>query len=253
MPKDQRLYMTFPIDFPEHPKVKPLTVAAKWAFVEMNAYSRREELDGKISARLALTMWSPVLLQELVESHPKRPLVLLRRDVYVIRDYAQHQFTTADLADLHKKRSEAGSLGGKAKANARASARGEVKQNVAGIRDQGSGINLLTLGQSSTEVTASVDMTLIIDSVKRFCDRDCSQVDAYRIVGTVLQRAADSGTEVKHAAAYVMGSIQKEPEVFQKLLDDARGTVSGIQTPAACKPHGYPKGTCPTCDLAVAS
>lgn len=112
---------------------------------------------------------------------------------------------------------------------------------------------LLTLGQSSTEVTASVDMTLIIDSVKRFCDRDCSQVDAYRIVGTVLQRASDSGTEVKHAAAYVMGSIQKEPEVFQKLLDDARGTVSGIQTPDQCKPHGYPTGTCPTCDLAVAS
>jgi hypothetical protein len=32
-----------------------------------------------------------------------------------------------------------------------------------------------------------------------------------------------------------------------------RPTVSGIQTPAQCREHGYPAGQCPTCDIAVAS
>jgi len=94
MVRDKRLFMTFPIDFPEHPKVKPLSVHAKWAFVEMNGYSRRYNLDGRIPKKTALANWSAKILAELVASHPDRPLVLLDGDTYVLRDYAEHQETT---------------------------------------------------------------------------------------------------------------------------------------------------------------
>lgn len=118
MPRDQRLYMTFPIGFDEHPKVAPLSDAAFRAFVEMNGYSRRNGLDGRIPVRAARAKWRGRALTELVESHPTRPLVLLEDDAYVIRDYAEHQFTTADLDDLHTKRAAAGAKGGAAKAAA---------------------------------------------------------------------------------------------------------------------------------------
>lgn len=150
MPRDRRLYMTFPIDFDEHPKVEALSDGAFRAFVSMNGYSRRHDLDGSIPAALARKKWKPRVLAELVASHPERPLVLLEDGVYVIRDYAEHQFTTADLADLKEKRSKAGALGGAAKAAARAkqtgnnglaSATANAKQvaKQTGSRDQGSG------------------------------------------------------------------------------------------------------------------
>jgi hypothetical protein len=120
--------MTFPIDFDEHPKVEPLSDGAFRAFVSMNGYSRRQRLDGNIPKAIAVRRWKPRFLAELVASHPERPLVLLDGDTYVIRDYAEHQFTTTDEAELKKKRAEAGSMGGKATASARASATAKPEQ-----------------------------------------------------------------------------------------------------------------------------
>lgn len=150
MPRDRRLYMTFPIDFDEHPKVEALSDAAFRAFVSMNGYSRRHDLDGSIPAQLARKKWKPRVLAELVASHPERPLVLLDGDNYLIRDYTEHQFTTADLEDLKAKRSAAGAKGGMARAaalakqtagkdvaNAKANTKQVAKQT--GSRDQGSG------------------------------------------------------------------------------------------------------------------
>ncbi|MGN6199104.1 hypothetical protein [Humibacter sp.] len=111
MPRDRRLYMTFPIDFYEHPKVVPLSDAAFRAFVEMNGYSRRHDLDGRIPAKAARLKWRSRALAELVASHPERPLVTLDGDEYVIRDYAEHQFTADDLEALRAKRSQAGAKG----------------------------------------------------------------------------------------------------------------------------------------------
>jgi hypothetical protein len=115
MPRDQRLYMTFPIDFHRHPKVSRLSDAAFRAFVEANGESRIAESDGRIDAPDAEFMWKPEALQELVDSHPSRPLVLRDGDAYVIRDYAEHQFTKADREALTEKRAKAG----RASANAR--------------------------------------------------------------------------------------------------------------------------------------
>jgi len=109
--KDKRLYMTFPNDFWMHPKIAPLSTEAKWAFVEMNGYSRMQDLDGRIPAIMAERFWTMDILDELVGSHPDRPVVLRDGDVYVIRDYSQHQQTTADREEMAKKRSESGKLG----------------------------------------------------------------------------------------------------------------------------------------------
>lgn len=116
MPRDPRLYMTFPIDFDEHPKVEPLSDSAFRTFVAMNGYSRRQRLDGRIPAVVARKRWRAKDLAELLASHAERPLVLLEDEVYVLRDYAEHQFTTADEKKLHDDKARAGAAGGRAKA-----------------------------------------------------------------------------------------------------------------------------------------
>lgn len=107
MPRDKRLYMTFPIDFWTHPKVSRLSDAAFRAFVESNGHSRMIESDGRIEAEDAEFMWQPDVLAELLKSHPTRPLMLREGETYVLRDYAQHQFTKADRDDLTDKRRKA--------------------------------------------------------------------------------------------------------------------------------------------------
>jgi hypothetical protein len=132
MPRDPRLYMTFPIDFDEHPKVEPLSDAAFRTFVSMNGYSRRHRLDGRIPADVVKKRWRSKAVSELLGSHPERPLLLLENDGYVIRDYAEHQFTTADEKKLHDDKARAGAKGGRAKAAAIAGAKQLPKQDVAG-------------------------------------------------------------------------------------------------------------------------
>lgn len=107
MPRDQRLYMTFPIDFWKHEKVRRLSDAAFRAFVEANGHSRERETDGVIESADAEFIWDASALQELCKSHPTRPLLFHDGDLYVIRDYAEHQFTKADRDDLSEKRRKA--------------------------------------------------------------------------------------------------------------------------------------------------
>lgn len=209
--------MTFPIDFPQHPKVRPLSVAAKWGFVEMNAYSRQQGLDGVIPVRAAKTMWTARVLAELVGSHPERPLVQLVDEDYVIRDYEQHQFTNADLADLHEKRALAGSKGGKATANAQALAKGSLEQIPAESESE-SGLATTRLNQSSHLPKPEIDLTKIIAAVQKNCGRDCSEAQAFLIVGTVMSKAKQ---KPRSATAFVVTAIQNEPFVFQKMLDEA--------------------------------
>lgn len=121
MPRDPRLYMTFPIDFWRHPKVTRLSDAAFRAFVEANGHSRILESDGVLDGEDAEFMWSPEVLTELLKSHPSRPLLLKEGETYRLRDYAEHQFTTADQAKLHEDKSKAG----KASADSRRRTRAE--------------------------------------------------------------------------------------------------------------------------------
>lgn len=136
MPRDKRLYMTFPIDFWTHPKVSRLSDAAFRAFVESNGHSRMIESDGHIEAEDAEFMWKPEILAELLRSHPTRPLMLREGDEYVLRDYAEHQFTKADRDRVTEVRSKAG----KASAEARERTRVEHMLNTTQQEPTGIGI-----------------------------------------------------------------------------------------------------------------
>lgn len=119
MPRDQRLFMTFPIDFWTHPKVSRLSDAAFRAFVEANGHSRMRETDGVLEADDAEFLWKPEVLAELVRSHPLRPLMVrLESGEYVLRDYAEHQFTKADRNALSEKRATAARIGAEKRAKA---------------------------------------------------------------------------------------------------------------------------------------
>jgi hypothetical protein len=120
MPRDPRLYMTFPNDVHRHPKILRLSLEARWAFIEMNGEARLADNDGLFTDAEALFHWSAAVLEELCGSHPTRPLVTRESDGgYRIRDYAEHQQTRVEREALAQKRANAGRLGGKKQASAK--------------------------------------------------------------------------------------------------------------------------------------
>lgn len=113
MPADKRIWMTFPIDFPQHPKILPLTDAAFRAFVEINGYSRTQDLDGRVPVKVARAKWSQAALEELETNHPDRPTLSIEDDVYVIHNYAEHQETRASIEARRQRNSANGKQGGR--------------------------------------------------------------------------------------------------------------------------------------------
>lgn len=113
MPKDKRLYMTFPIDFHRHPKLRRLPVEVRWTFVEMNGEARLADNDGIFSAEDAEFEWPVEHLQALASSHPVRPLVTYSGTHYTIRDYAEHQETRARREERRARNAENGAKGGR--------------------------------------------------------------------------------------------------------------------------------------------
>jgi len=113
VPADKRLWMTFPIDFADHPKILPLSDAAFRAFVEMNGYSRTQDLDGRIPVKVARAKWSPDALEELETNHPERPTLGIEDGVYVIHNYAEHQETRESIEARRVKNAANGARGGR--------------------------------------------------------------------------------------------------------------------------------------------
>lgn len=124
--KDSRLYGRFTLDFPDSPKIAPLSDAAFRALVEMTLYSRRMLTDGFISKRLALARWGLEVCQELTSNDPEKPSLIETEDGWIIHDFAEHQSTKAEIEALSAKRKAAGQKGGRAKALA--SARQKLEQ-----------------------------------------------------------------------------------------------------------------------------
>lgn len=113
MPRDKRLYMTFTNDFWQHPKIEPLSDAAFRTFVEMNGYSRMQDLDGRIPCSLADKKWRKRAISELLANHGERPSIIREGDDYVIWNYEEHQFTRADRDALVAKNAANGAKGGR--------------------------------------------------------------------------------------------------------------------------------------------
>lgn len=255
MPKDKRLYMTLPIEFPEHPKVEPLSDAAFRCFIEMNAYSRRVDSDGVIPVNVAEKRWKRKVLNELIASDKTRPLILIDSDSYVIRDYAEHQHTKADRDALTAKRTEAGKYGASkrwhgdskpiASAMASAIANGDrlpkqmhskpiaeseseselqiqVTSNT--VSQVSNAREILTdASETPEEVESSMrlasglglDLTAVINAASK-ADRRIGYSAALQLGSLILSKAS---REPRNATGYVMAAFKSNPFEVQKLID----------------------------------
>ena len=132
--KDDRLYARFTLDFPDSPKFIALSVEAKWAYVEMVIYSRRQLTDGFLANAVALAKWGASVCLELLENDPVNPSLIEVENGYQIHDFAKHQTTKEDIKSLSEKRKAAGRKGGLASAQAKA--KQVLKQNGSKIKPE---------------------------------------------------------------------------------------------------------------------
>lgn len=139
MPKDIRHYAKFTLDFPDNPKILPLSSDAFRCLVEATIWSRRHQTDGFIPTAVALAQgrawWCLEILHELCNNDPDFPTLSEVPNGWIIHDYAQHQDTKAEIRTRLEHAKTAGSKGGQASAQARAQAKAKrtlkqkLKQN----------------------------------------------------------------------------------------------------------------------------
>jgi hypothetical protein len=122
MDKDRRLYARFALDFPDSPKIAPLSDAAFRALVEMTCHSRRMLDDGFIDERIASRKWRKKVIEELCSNDTVRPSLFRVDGGFQLHDFSEHQQTRADI----EKKREAGRAGGQARAQAHAKAPAEA-------------------------------------------------------------------------------------------------------------------------------
>lgn len=241
MPRDQRLYTTFPIDFHRHPKIRRLSTEAKWVFVEMNGEARIEKNDGRFSVEDAEFMWPVEVLTELTRSHPLRPLVVRDDDGYLIRDYSEHQFTTQDQERLAQISRENGAKGGRPPKPKETHAGFEITQSKPESESEsGLETGLTTYVDESSHVpnarletdsgfTSQIAERLagqagIIDANK-LADviRNTLSIDIHwdHLAAIVNHLVGKSKTPVKAQQAYAIKCIRDSPAEVQKFIFDS--------------------------------
>lgn len=114
--KDQRIYGKFTEDFPDHPKIMPLSDAAFRCLVEATLWSRKHRTDGLLARRYAVARWSLSVLTELCENDAFNPSLSEVEDGWIIHDFALHQETRAEIEARSERNKIAGQKGGLAKA-----------------------------------------------------------------------------------------------------------------------------------------
>ena len=221
MPRDKRLWMTFPIDMHRHPKITRLPVTARWAFFEMNGEARLNDNDGVFPAVEAEHEWGKKALDYLVKSHPTRPLVIRDGDVYRIRDYAEHQETRAAREERVERNRLNGKRGGRPrknpvgsdsvatrnpaatepKAESESESESEIDtyktKSVSPVSDRANHLGLTDRGIAS-----------IRNAVSLHCDIDATEAEAVQLADHVASKAK---TAVKSPAAYVRNAIEAGP------------------------------------------
>lgn len=244
MPRDTRLFMTFPIDFDEHPKVEPLSDAAFRAFVEMNGYSRRQDLDGAIPARVAVKRWGKPVLEELEASHPERPLVYLslNPDAYVLRDYAEHQETTASIEARRQRNQANGAKGGRPRKNREEThsvtdsvgdsgthekAESRVQRTSTHLSESQSCNERASVSTDSEEVSPMTrrlagqagitSLPAVVEAVRKHAHRDITPEGAFRLCVHVLGKARQAP---RAPQMYVTGAISRSQFEIQQFIDE---------------------------------
>lgn len=240
MPKDQRLYMTFPIDFWMHPKIAPLTDSAFRAFVEINGFSRMQDLDGRIPVVTARKMWKPRAIAQLLANHPERPSLSVDGDDYVIWNYDEHQMTRADREALSTKNAENGRKGGRPP-----KAKPTETQSVSA----GNPNETQLKAESESESELKISDTYLLDPVS--LELDAREFTAEEIEGfrkaldgfceldelgtatlvTLLMEA--SPRPVANVVGYVVRCIQRSPEKVKSLAVEADRQAARVRMEVA--------------------
>jgi hypothetical protein len=123
---DTRTYIRVHDGLDEHPKVEGLSDAAFRLLVSAWCYCSRNLTDGRLTDAAWRKRGTPKARRELLAVG----LAVQRHGFVEMHDYLEHQRSADEVADLRSKRAEAGRRGGKAKANALASASPVAKQEL---------------------------------------------------------------------------------------------------------------------------
>ena len=116
MAKDNRLFGKFGLDFPDHPKILPLSDAAFRCLVEATLWSRKQMTDGLLARRYAVAKWGVDVLAELSTNDPENPSLIESEEGWMLHDFAEHQDTRAEIEARSARNKAAGRRGGLAKA-----------------------------------------------------------------------------------------------------------------------------------------
>lgn len=222
MPNESRLYAKLTLDFADSHKIAPLSDAAFRAYIRMLLWSRRMMTDGVIPAPMARVFATVKVLSELTGNDPVSPSLIKTDAGFVIHDFAEHQSTRAEIEAQQERNRANGRAGGQAKAKRLAS--DSPSDSVAKTYTESeSQSETETTNQDSsrssyeTRAPADVDLTKVKAAVMANCGRKCSDTDAFRIIGTVMER---SKVTPKNPTAYVVKAIATDPYVFQQMLDE---------------------------------
>lgn len=116
MAKDPRLYGKFTLDFADNYKILPLSDSAFRCLVEATLWSRQQMSDGVLARRYAVARWGLDALTELATNDQEKPSLIETEDGWLIRDFAEHQDTRAEIEARSTRNKAAGRRGGQAKA-----------------------------------------------------------------------------------------------------------------------------------------
>jgi hypothetical protein len=114
--KNKSLFGKFTHDFPDHPKVMPLSDAAFRCLVEATLWSCRQQTDGFLARRYAVAKWSADALAELCANDPTNPSLVESDEGWFIRDFTHYQESRDEIQARRERNKLAGQRGGLAKA-----------------------------------------------------------------------------------------------------------------------------------------
>lgn len=114
--KDRRLYAKFTLDFADNYKILPLSDEAFRCLVEATLWSRKHMTDGVLARRYAVARWGLGVMTELATNDPENPSLIESEEGWLIRDFAEHQDTRAEIEARSERNKAAGQKGGQARA-----------------------------------------------------------------------------------------------------------------------------------------
>jgi hypothetical protein len=238
MPRDKRLFMTLPIDMHRHPKMLRLPPEVRWTFVEMNGEARLAGNDGVFAAEDAEFMWPREHRQD---------------DTYVIREFAEHQQTVAEIERLAEVSRQNGAKGGRPRKNPEGT-QPKPKQVSSGTQREPTGTQAKAESESESESedpTTYVSESSHVPAARDATDSELSAVgkrmagqaglmdvaEIVRVIRERTQRVVEPDRAVTVARwlidkardpngprapqAYVLTCIRDSPFEVQKYIDDS--------------------------------